>query len=181
MGIYDRIENKHAAVLLIDLQVKLLPAMREPEECVIACSRLIQGARVLRVPLVATEQYPAGLGRTDARISALLGGVAPVEKMQFSAWTPEVEAALGERFHVILAGIEAHVCVQQTALDLLKAGKRVWLCADACSSRHKDDFKLAMERMRQAGVVVTSVESVLFELLGQAGSEEFKQILKIVK
>jgi nicotinamidase-related amidase len=112
-----------------------------------------------------------------------LGGVTPVEKLVFSACVQGVRDAIAEkgRDQIIVTGIEAHVCVQQSVLDLLRDGKGVWVCADAVSSRRAFDCEVALQRMRQAGAVVTTVESVIFELLGQAGTDAFKQVLKIVK
>lgn len=172
-----------ATVLVVDLQQKLLPAMHEADSCVAAAARLIKAAGTLGVPVIATEQYPAGLGRTDPRISELLAANRTFEKTQFSAWIEPVRAVLAHsgRNQVILVGIETHVCVQQTALDLLRDGKQVWLCVDAVTSRRPLDSQVACDRLRHAGAIVTTTESVIFELLGEAGTQEFKNILKIVK
>lgn len=157
--------------------------MTEAENCVAAAAKLMLAADVMRVPVLATEQYPAGLGRTCSSIRSLLADRLPIEKVKFSACVEAIMEQLrtGSRSQVIIAGIEAHVCVQQTVLDLLRAGVSVWVCADAVASRRALDKTVALDRMRQAGAVITTAESVIFELLGAAGSDEFKQILKIVK
>lgn len=176
-----RLDAAGAALLVIDLQEKLLPAMHEAEACLAAASKLIAAADVLAVPVLATEQYPAGLGPTCSSIRSLLSNRAPHEKLCFTACVDPVMAQLQARTQVIITGIEAHVCVQQSVLDLLRSGFGVWVCADGVTSRRPLDKQVALERMRQAGAVVTTAESAIFELLGRAGTDQFKQILKIVK
>lgn len=179
-----RLDRAAAVVLIVDLQDKLLPAIAGAEACVAASAKLVAGAKVLGVPVLATEQYPAGLGRTCPEIATLMEEMPkPVEKMAFSACVPAIldAIALQQRQQIIIAGIETHVCVQQTVLDLLRRGLPVWVCADAVGSRRDFDRDIALKRMRHAGAIVTSVESVLFELLGEAGPDAFKKILKIVK
>lgn len=178
-----KLEPGGAVLLVVDIQEKLLPVMDGWEACAAAAKRMIEAARVLVVPVVVTEQYPAGLGPTCAMIKEALGDAPVAEKMRFSACVESVMQALGQlaRRQVIVVGIESHVCVQQTVLDLLRAGYVPYLCADAVSSRRATDREAAIARMRQAGAVITTTESVIFELLGQAGAQQFKQILRIVK
>lgn len=170
-------------LFVIDLQDKLLPAIHEGEAVVAAANRLIRAARLLGVPLLATEQYPAGLGPTCTAVRETWGDVKAVEKLRFSGCVDEVMAALADydRPCVLITGVEAHVCVQQSVLDLLRRGYAPIVCADAVSSRRAFDRDIALERMRDAGAVITTSESAIFELLGQAGTDEFKQVLKIVK
>ena len=172
-----------AVLLAVDLQERLLPAMHDREACLAAAGRLVEACRVLDVPIVATEQYPAGLGPTCPGVRERWGDVKPVEKTRFSACVEPVVARLRElaRPAAIVVGVEAHVCVQQTALELLALGYRAYVCADAVSSRRPADCQIALERMRDAGVVVTTTESAIFEMVGQAGTDAFKRILKIVK
>lgn len=178
-----KLDRQQAILLVIDLQEKLLPAIHQAEACVAAAGRLIRGCQALSVPLICTEQYPAGLGPTCQSVRELLGAEVPIEKVLFSACVQGVRDAIAARGReqVIITGTEAHVCVQQSVLDLLRDAKDVWVCADAVSSRRPFDCEMALERMRQAGAVITTTESVLFELLGQAGTDEFKRILRIVK
>ncbi len=169
---------------MVDVQERLLPAIFEKERVVENAVRLIRGAAVLRVPVFATEQYRKGLGPTVAEVAAAIPGFAPTEKVAFSACgAGGFVPALRKRkvSEVILCGIEAHVCVTQTCLDMLDEGFRVFVVADAVSSRTPENYRLGIERMRAAGAAVVSTEMVLFELLEQAGTAEFKQILALVK
>lgn len=178
-----RLDKHKALLLVIDLQDKLLPTVQERQHCLQGSLKMLQGAQVLGLPVVVTEQYPAGLGPTCAEIKNLVPTGLMIAKTQFSACTPEVMQAIAGtgRRQIILVGIETHVCVQHTALDLLRERYEVWVCADAVSSRRPMDREVALTRMQHAGVVVTTVESVIFELLQHAGSPHFKSILKIVK
>lgn len=177
------IQPDNALLLVVDLQDRLLPAIHDNAAVVEACRRMIEAAKVLEVPMVVTEQYPEGIGRTCQTLLQCLGDVPLYTKVRFSGCIePVVEklAALA-RPNVIVIGIEAHVCVTQTTLDLLRLGYTPYLCADAVGSRRPHDRDIAIERLRQAGAIVSTTESVTFELMGQAGTETFKRILKIVK
>lgn len=146
--------------------------------------RLIKGAGILRVPVFGTEQYRKGLGPTVRGVATALGSVTPIEKVAFSACgAAGLMAALKANnvADIILCGIEAHVCVSQTCLDLLDEDYRVFVVADAVSSRTPENYRIGLERMRDAGAIIASTEMSLFELLQQAGTEEFKQILPLVK
>lgn len=172
-----------SVLLVIDVQEKLLPAMRESESCLANVRKMVQAAQTLAVPVIVTEQYPAGLGPTCASIRDALGDARGIEKMRFSACVEATTARLREldRRQVIVVGIETHVCVQQTVLDLLRLDYNPYVCADAVSSRNAIDRDTALARMRQAGAVITTTESAIFELLGEAGTSQFRQVLKIVK
>ncbi len=172
-----------SVLLVVDYQERLLPAIHEAAACVEAGRRMIQAARILQVPVLATEQYPRGLGPTCATILEALAGTPVIEKTRFSACVEETVTALRRlaRPFVIVVGIEAHVCVQQTVLELLKLGYTPLVCADAIGSRRPLDRDTAVARMRQAGAVITTTESATFELLGRAGTEAFKAVLAVVK
>jgi nicotinamidase-related amidase len=172
-----------AVLLVVDVQDRLVPAIHDNAAVVEGCRRMIEAAKVLEVPIVVTEQYPQGIGRTCQTLLQCLGDVPIITKVRFSACTEPLVARLRElgRPHVVVVGIESHVCVLQTTLDLLRLGYSVYLCADAVGSRRTLDRDLAIERMRQAGAIVTTTESVTFELTGEAATETFKRILKIVK
>jgi nicotinamidase-related amidase len=178
-----RLMAGESALLVVDLQEKLIPAMDDAEACVAAAVRMIRAARVLGVATLLTEQYPAGLGRTAPAVRTALGETAAVEKMCFTACAQPVQQRLRElrSSSVIVVGIEAHVCVQQTVLDLLRLRYRPYVCADAVTSRRPLDRETALLRMRQAGAILTTTESVIYEIMGEAGTETFKQILKIVR
>jgi nicotinamidase-related amidase len=179
-----RICRARAALLVIDLQERLLPVISGHELVTLNSSRLIQAARILQIPVYATEQYRKGLGPTVPEITSALAGVAPVEKLTFSACADsELMMALAARASsdIILCGIETHVCVCQTCLDLRSAGLRPFVVADATSSRTPENHRLGLDRMRDAGATIVSTEMVLFELVERAGTDEFKQVLALVK
>jgi len=179
-----RIVRAKAALAVIDIQERLLPAIFESERVVQNTLRLIKGARALQIPVLVTEQYKKGLGATIPAIAAEIAGFAQMEKVAFSACgAADFEEAIESKnvSDVVLCGIEAHVCVSQTCLDLLDNGFRVFVVADAISSRSAENQRIGIERMRDAGAVIVSAEMVLFELLEKAGTEEFKQILTLVR
>lgn len=179
-----RIKRAQAGLVVVDIQERLLPAIFEKELVVQNAVCLIKGAGILGVPVFATEQYRKGLGATVPEIAAAIPGFAPLEKLAFSACgAPGFMAALAAKriSDVLLCGIEAHVCVSQTCLDLLEAGLRVFVAADAVSSRTPENHRLGLERMREAGAAIVSTEMALFELLERAGTEEFKRLLSLVK
>jgi len=179
-----RINRTKAGLVVVDIQERLLPAIHEKERVVQNAVRLIRGAQILGVPVFATEQYRKGLSATVAEVAAAIARFAPTEKLTFSSCgAPEFLQALQAKGakDVILCGIEAHVCVTQTCLDLLDRKHRVFVVADAVSSRTPENYRLGVERIRDAGAVIVSTEMILFELLERAGTEEFKQVLALVK
>jgi nicotinamidase-related amidase len=179
----SKLSQRHSALLVIDLQEKLLPAMLDSPEVTANASKMIRAAQLLQLPILATEQYPAGLGPTCPPIREAMGEAQMAEKLAFSACVEPILKSLHASVvrQVLIVGIEAHVCVQQTVLDLLRHGYLPYVCADAISSRRALDRDTAIERMRQAGAIITTTESAIFELLGQAGTPLFKEILKIIK
>lgn len=179
----ELLNRSDSRLLIVDMQDRLLPHIESHESVTENCLKLIQGAGILSVPVTATEQYPKGLGPTTAALAKHLPDRP--EKLDFSClecldWattTGDPES----RFRVVVAGIEAHVCVQQTVHDLLAHGFRVYVAADAVSSRKSFDRDTALERMASAGAVITTTESILFEWCQRAGSDEFKAISGLVK
>lgn len=160
-----------------------MPAIPVAGQLIRNCRRLIQGAKILGVPVASSEQYPQGLGGTVAELASELG--KPADKVRFSCaeclnWGTAADQP-EDRFKLVLAGIEAHVCVLQTALDFLAQGFRVYIPADAVASRHKLDWKMALARMADSGAVLTTTESVLFEWCEAAGTAEFKQISRLIR
>ncbi len=173
-----------AALLVVDLQEKLLRVMEQPGRLAVANTvRLVRAAQLLEVPLHATEQYPQGLGPTASEITALISEADREAKMTFHAATESVQAwlvDLGVR-DVTLVGIETHICVAQTALELLDLGYRVQVPNDAVAARHERDHQTALERLTHAGATVTSTEAVLFEWIGTAEHPHFKAISALVR
>ena len=178
-----RLTPQNTALVVIDVQEKLMAVMPRRAELLASVQKLLGAARVLKIPVVVTAQYVKGLGPVCAEILEAAPGVAVIEKLAFSCCgSEEFTRALKDlhRQRVIVCGIEAHVCVQQTVIDLMK-DYFVYVPADAICSRHRHDHKVAVERMRDCGAVITTVESAVFELLREAGTEQFKQILPLFK
>jgi nicotinamidase-related amidase len=176
-----------AALVLCDVQERLFHAMDADhrEEVMRNIKVLATSARRLRVPILVTEQYPKGLGHTLQEVVDTLGpGVDPIEKVSFSCCGVEAFRArlhaTGAR-HVVLTGIEAHVSVLMSALDLLAEGRTVYVVADAVTSRTQGNWRLAMDQLRQAGAVVTGTETVLFQLLRQADTDEFRELARLIR
>jgi len=170
------LQRDRARLVVVDVQEAFrgYPSFAEVAR---SCSILLRAARILELPRTVTEQYPKGLGATVAEVG--LDGELPLEKTVFSAARAAgFEMSASEQ--AIVCGIEAHVCVSQTALDLLARGVEVHLPADAVGSRHALDYERALARLEREGAVVTSVESVLFELLGRAGTPEFKAVQELI-
>ena len=186
MSRHPRLLSRDDTVLVvIDVQEAYRTVLFEYERVARQVARLLQGAAALAVPVLITEQYPKGVGATVAEVAAVLPpGVEPIQKMSMSCWgAPAFAEALraSGRTQVVIAGIEAHACVNQTAHDLLAAGYQVHVARDATSSRHRDDYALGWEKMTAAGVVPASVESALLELLRTAEAPEFKAVQRIIK
>ena len=170
-------------LLVIDVQEKLLPLIPDRDRLIKNISFLLEMASLLKLPTVATEQYPKGLGPTVPELAAKLPGPRP-DKTAFSccAIPSVVELFRREaRPKLLLAGMETHVCVQQTALDLLAEGFRVYVAADAVSCRFPIDHEFALRRMAQAGAIVTTAEAAAFEWVGQSGTPEFKVLSKLIQ
>ena len=174
-----------ASLLLVDIQERLLPAMSAPEQVVAKSGILLHAARELALPITMSEQYPKGLGRTVSALST--NETVVMEKLSFSCWRDEALKSHFIALHesgrplVIVGGIEAHVCVLQTCIDLANAGFGVFAVADAMSSRKTESANLAFERMRNAGVQVVNTEMVVFELLERAGTAAFKALAGLIK
>ena len=179
---------KRSTLLIIDLQERLAPAVHDLKRVLANVKILLTAARSLGVPVLASEQYPKGLGPTLPELSALLSsGETPKEVIEKTHFSCLAEPGFAEflapapRDQIVLAGIEAHVCVLQTALDFKAMGRDVFVVADACSSRTKENAELAFKRMRKNDVDVVSTEMVVFEWLHQAGSPAFKKLSALVK
>lgn len=166
-----------AVLVVIDVQEAFRKAVDRFGETAQAVGRLVQGARILDVPILVTEQYPQGLGATVPEVG--LDGEQPLPKTVFAATRAE-GFDLGGRSQALVCGIEAHVCVHQTVQDLLAQGVEVHVCADAVSSRTPENRAIGIERAREGGAIVTSVETALLELCGEAGTPEFKAVQKVI-
>jgi nicotinamidase-related amidase len=178
-----KLDRSRAALVVVDMQEAFRTAVLDFDEVVRNVATLVRGARILGVPTLVTEQYPKGLGHTVPEVSEHLD-VTPIEKVSFSAveangFSGALHAA--RRDQVLLCGIEAHVCVNQTAQDLIADGAEVHVAQDAVTSRTAENRALGVHRMERSGAIATSVETALFELLRQAGTPEFKEVQALVR
>lgn len=177
-----KIEN--TTLLIVDIQGNLAHSMHGKELLFKNVQKLIKGIQILRIPILWVEQNPRGLGPTIPEIADLLSDIQPISKMSFSSCRNDrfLQALNAlNRKQVLIAGIEAHVCVYQTAAELVDIGYDVQVVTDAVSSRNMENKKIGLHRMKDSGVSLTSVETALFELLKAAEGEPFREILKIVK
>ncbi|MBN2448502.1 MAG: hydrolase [Phycisphaerae bacterium] len=184
MPITDRLDVTHAQLLVIDLQQRMLPHIAYYESVIENSIKMIRAAREMDLTITISEQYPKGLGPTDPRVLEAAGAEPAIIKNTFSVCADEKARQLlssNMRPRVLIVGVETHVCVQQTALDLLSMQMRPFIVADAIGSRKASDRQFALERMRDAGAVITTVESAIFELLHEAGTDLFKRVQQIVK
>jgi nicotinamidase-related amidase len=179
-GLLDRATT---VLVVIDVQEGYRRVLFEYERVATAVARLVEGASILGVPVLATEQYPKGVGHTVAEVASRLPSeLVPIQKMTMSCCGAEAfNEALDRLGQVLLAGIETHACVNQTAHDLLHAGYQVHVAHDATSSRGPEDYAVGWEKMMRAGVVPATVESALLELLRTAEIPEFKAVQRVIK
>jgi nicotinamidase-related amidase len=177
-----RLKVEDTALLVVDMQEKLLPKIMQAGEVLRNASFLVNAAKVLGVPVLATEQYPKGLGPT----------VEPIRGFLTTVWEKQTFSAVGEggaldflksdaRIKVVVVGIEAHICVMQTVLDLLNQGFHVFVCVDAVSSRYAIDVKIALKRMQQAGAILVTAEACVYEWLETSANPAFKEISGMVQ
>lgn len=177
-------DAKRSSFLLVDVQDNLVPVMADARAVYRGCALLLRAAARLGIPVIASEQYPKGLGHTAGELAQLLPEDAVMEKIHFAC---SADAAIAARLaalgrdQVVIAGIEAHVCVLQSALGLKAQGYQVFVAADACSSRQAGNHHAAMARLAANGIGVVSVEMVVFEWLHQAGTPEFKDMVGLIK
>lgn len=179
-----RILKENTIALVIDIQEKLLPAMFEKEEIERNIKILINGLNALNIPIIVTEQYPKGLGNTINSVKELFNDFNAIEKLSFSCMDePKFVDKLKStgKKNVVITGIEAHVCVNQTVIDLIANGFTPIVVVDCISSRKPSDKQTGLERMKCEGAIFTTYEAILFELCRFAGNEAFKIISKLVK
>jgi nicotinamidase-related amidase len=171
-----------SALLVVDMQAKLLPLIPGHKRLIWNIRRLIEGAKILSVPFSATEQYPQGLGPTTSELAPLLGSI-PAKTAFSCTECADIFAAWRDRgiWKILVCGIETHVCVGQTVHDLLGEGFRVYVAADAVAARGQIDHDISLRRMDSAGATLTTTEAALFEWCARAGSPEFKQISQLIR
>jgi len=180
------LEAEHCALLVIDIQEKLLPPIFEKDRLVRNSQLLIRLAGILKIPTVMSTQYAKGLGKTVPEIASLLPETDPIDKQMFSCFGSDVFCSVlkrlpGSRNTVLLCGMESHICVTQTALGALREGYIVHVASDAVSSRTEWNWHIGLERMRAAGAVISSTEMIMYELLRSSGAPAFKELLPYLK
>lgn len=180
-----KIKRNETIALLVDVQERLLPVMAHKEQLMSRLERLLKGLKLLEVPILISQQYTKGLGMTEGALLDILESREYMEKISFSCWGEETirEAiqSCPEKRTVLVFGIESHICVLQTVLDLLENGYQAVVIVDCLDSRREQDMEIALRRMEQAGAILTTSEACLFELTEKAGSKIFKQISRLVK
>jgi nicotinamidase-related amidase len=174
------LDRGRAALVVVDVQEAFRPAVLDFDRVAGASATLVRAARILDLPVIVTQQYPKGLGQTVPEVGEHLDGIEPLDKVSFSAVAAD-GFDLDGRDQALLCGIESHVCVSQTAHDLLDRGVEVHVARDAVTSRTEENRELGLHKMEGSGAVLTSVETALFELLGAAGTDEFKQVQGLIK
>ena len=183
MALPGLINKETTALLVIDVQEKLMPVVQDAEQIFANVNRLIKGVTTINVPIVITEQYPKGLGNTCAEVE-IPEGIQPIEKICFSCiQSANVLEELKARniTSLIVCGVESHICVLKTTLEALEKNIEVHVVADAVSSRTTANKQLALERMRQSGAFIVSTEIILFQLIDEAGTDAFKTISRLIK
>ncbi len=180
------LEAERCALLVVDIQEKLLPPIFQKEELVRNAKLLIRAARVLKIPAIVSTQYAKGLGGTVPEVASLLPETEAIDKNLFSCFGSEVFCTLlkrlpGNRNTLLLCGMESHICVTQTALAALRDGYIVHVASDAVSSRTEWNWKIGLERMRAAGAVISSTEMMIYELMRSSASPAFKEMLPYLK
>jgi nicotinamidase-related amidase len=176
----SKLDPTRAALVVVDIQEAFRKAIPVFDDVAGAAGVLVEGAKAVGIPVVATEQYPKGLGHTVPEVADHLpDGTRPIEKVVFSA--AEADGFdLGEADQALVCGIETHVCVNQTVIDLLARGIDVHVAEDAVGSRSKQNWRLGLEKVERAGATLTSVETALFELVRRAGTDEFKRVQRLI-
>jgi len=175
-------EPQQCALLVIDIQEKLLPPIFQKEQLVRNAQLLIRAATILKIPALLSTQYAKGLGATVPEIASLLPGTEPIDKTPFScfgsdAFCGQLKRLPGKRTTLLLCGMESHICVTQTALGALREGYLVHIASDAVSSRTEWNWKIGLQRMRAAGAVISSTEMIIYELMRSSSSAAFKELL----
>lgn len=177
------LDRDKAILLVIDIQERLVPAMKYGGKVIKNTNILITIAKTLGIPIMVTEQYSKGLGKTVPEVAGYLDGANTYEKITFSGCTTEVISALNQigRKKVIITGMETHVCVFQTVRDLLGLGYQVFVAMDAVCSRSKENYQNALSLMATMGAVITNTETVFFDLMKEAGTPQFKELSRLIK
>ncbi|MGO1470718.1 MAG: isochorismatase family protein [Tissierella sp.] len=178
-----RLKRENSLMFVVDIQERLVPAMKDGERVIKNTITLLESAHTMNINVIATEQYPKGLGSTVGEIKRYIDDKKTFTKIEFSGCIDEVRTFLqkSDKKDIILVGMETHVCVYQTTRDLIELGYNVFIVKDAVSSRTEENVENGLDLLKEMGAIITNTETVLFDLLGKAGTDEFKTISKLIK
>jgi nicotinamidase-related amidase len=181
-----QLQSENCALVVIDVQEKLLPPIFNGELLIRNAALLIHAAQILDIPVLVTTQYAKGLGNTVPELASLVPNVTPVDKTEFGCFGKDtfcsaVKALPGNRNTMLLCGMETHICVMQTALGALEQGYIVHVASDAVGSRNEWNWQVGLERMQNAGAVISSTEMMIYELMRKSGTPQFKELLQYIK
>jgi nicotinamidase-related amidase len=185
--IHSRLLDRNStALIVLDLQANLVPAMFDPQGVIRNAQILLRLAELLRIPRILTAQYVQGLGPVVPEIAQSTHGIEPIEKTSFGCFAEpdffdQLKLCAREARTLLVAGVESHICVMQTVLGAMQAGYLVHVASDAVGSRTRENWQIGLSRMERAGAVISSTEMMVYELLGSSGTPEFKQILPLLK
>jgi nicotinamidase-related amidase len=184
MSAQQRLDPTRAVLVIVDMQGRLADVMHESESIKEETARMVRGAGLFDLPVLCLEQLPDKLGHTTPKVAEALNGAEVIAKQSFSAWREPAFAQRlrdGGRTQVLLAGMESHVCVYQTGMDLLAAGYQVFALTDCISSRRPTNRQLGLSQLERAGASLTSVEMALFEFQGEAAGERFREMIQLIR
>lgn len=176
--------TKECILVLIDIQEKLFPYVKDKDQLLGNITKLIRFATIMKIPLILTEHYPQGLGPTIQEIKNILPKYSPLKKITFSAFRSKefLKKIQDTKIRTLLiCGIESHICIEQTVLDGLSLGLNIHIISDAISSRKKHDLQMGIQKMQQCGGIISTTEMAIYEILERADTQEFKEALKLVK
>ena len=175
------LKRGNTALIVIDIQEKFIPTIKDLDKIIENTIKLIKSFQIIKIPILITEQYPKGLGKTVEKIRNELRNYKPIEKISFNCFDEKRFKINKKIKNLVICGIESHVCVTQTILAAIEKGFTVYLVKDAISSRKTSNYKIALERAKQEGALIASTEMIIFQLMQKAGTKEFKEIQKIIK
>lgn len=177
------LNKENTLIMIIDMQERLIPVMKYKDKVIKNTKILIKSSELMNLPIIYTEQYPKGLGHTILELSQILENAYRFEKVSFSAVNDEVKATLKNlgKNKIIVLGMETHVCVYQTVRDLILEGYEVFVLSDGVASRSKENYINGLDMMKEMGAVISNTETIVFDLLKLAGTDEFKTLSKLIK
>lgn len=178
-----KLSTDNTLILVVDIQERLQPVLFDHNNFLSNCIKWLEGSTILNLPIIVTEQYPKGLGKTLPEIQSLIPQAPFFSKTQFSAWIDEVKQAIDTQYikNIIVIGCETHICILQTVQDLCQVGLQVWIPQECVASRSLENKNNGLEQMQKMGAIISNIESLLFQLLHDAQHPNFKAISKLIQ